>query len=166
MEPRHPRRLEKNRNNFHSLLRPASSPRQVTSSQGKPVIAIPAERGLDAELSLINQHRADAGLGWLITRLEAMRGSLRAAYCDIDRPGYHRRGPARADPVDPTLGVHEMVRVTPENRPLTATAPLALSGELPRALHQIVFETADGVDGGVRPVMSGASWCGPRRRRE
>jgi len=86
-----------------------------------------------------------------------MRGSLLAAYRYIDRPEYHRRDPARADPVDPTVGVHEMVPVTIENHPLTATAPLALRGELPRALQQTVFEIADGVAGGLHPVMTGAS---------
>ena len=42
-------------------------------------------------------------------------------------------------------GTHDMVRVSIENHPLTATASLVWSGDLPRPLQQILFETADGV---------------------
>src|SRR6266699_552659 len=42
-------------------------------------------------------------------------------------------------------GTHDMVLVSLENRPLTATASLVWSGDLPRPLQQILFETADGV---------------------
>ena len=38
-----------------------------------------------------------------------------------------------------------MVRVSIENHPLTATASLVWSGDLPRPLQQILFETADSV---------------------
>jgi DNA-binding transcriptional LysR family regulator len=40
---------------------------------------------------------------------------------------------------------HEMVRVSLEHRPLTATAALVWSGDLPRILQQILFDTADGI---------------------
>ncbi len=37
-----------------------------------------------------------------------------------------------------------MVRVELEHHPLTATAAVVWSGDLPRSLQQILFETADG----------------------
>ena len=44
-----------------------------------------------------------------------------------------------------STGIHDMVRASIENHPLTATASLVWSGDLPRPLQQILFETADGV---------------------
>jgi hypothetical protein len=38
-----------------------------------------------------------------------------------------------------------MVRVILEHRPLTATAALVWSGDLPRPLQQILFDTAEGI---------------------
>jgi hypothetical protein len=38
-----------------------------------------------------------------------------------------------------------MVRVSLEDHALTATAALVWSGDLPRPLQQILFDTADGV---------------------
>jgi hypothetical protein len=38
-----------------------------------------------------------------------------------------------------------MARVSLEGQPLTATATLVWSGDLPRPLQQILFDTADGV---------------------
>ena len=38
---------------------------------------------------------------------------------------------------------HEMVRVNLQHRPLTATAALVWSGDLPRTLQQILFDTAE-----------------------
>ena len=40
---------------------------------------------------------------------------------------------------------HDMVRVGLEDHPLTATAALVWSGDLPRPLQQILFDTADGI---------------------
>src|SRR5689334_11363171 len=40
---------------------------------------------------------------------------------------------------------HDMVRVELEDRPLTATAALVWSGDLPRPLQQILFDAADGI---------------------
>jgi hypothetical protein len=40
---------------------------------------------------------------------------------------------------------HEMVRVGLEHRPLTATAALVSSGDLPRPLQQILFDTAESI---------------------
>jgi DNA-binding transcriptional LysR family regulator len=40
---------------------------------------------------------------------------------------------------------HEMVRVNLEHRPLTATAALVWSGDLPRTLQQILFDTAESI---------------------
>ena len=46
----------------------------------------------------------------------------------------------------PRSGVsHGMVRLSVANHPLTATASLVWSGDLPRPLQQILFDTADGV---------------------
>jgi hypothetical protein len=38
-----------------------------------------------------------------------------------------------------------MVRVILEHRPLTATAALVWSGDLPRSLQQILFDTAESI---------------------
>ncbi len=43
---------------------------------------------------------------------------------------------------------YDMVRVGLERRPLTATAALAWSGDLPRHLQQVLFDTADGIPPG------------------
>ncbi len=40
---------------------------------------------------------------------------------------------------------HEMVRVGLEHHPLAATAALVWNGDLPRALQQILFDTAEGM---------------------
>jgi hypothetical protein len=40
---------------------------------------------------------------------------------------------------------YEMVRVILEHRPLTATSALVWSGDLPRPLQQILFDTAEGI---------------------
>jgi DNA-binding transcriptional LysR family regulator len=42
----------------------------------------------------------------------------------------------------PPAGLYDMVRVSIEGRPLTATAALAWNGDLPRELQQILFDTA------------------------
>src|ERR1700745_1783572 len=42
-------------------------------------------------------------------------------------------------------GTGDMARVSIAGRPLTATAALVWNGDLPRALQQILFDTADGV---------------------
>jgi DNA-binding transcriptional LysR family regulator len=185
------------------------------------------ETPLDAEFSLIRQHRADAGLGWLTTSPDALAApldgiSLREFEPDVWIPSSHpaaRRGsisldqivsmdvihgPRRAEEgtydawtrvlqaVDPRFeftdppfrhslsmalafaatgdqptavltgpsviagtrprliwlprpaSIHDMVPVTIDNHPLTAAAALIWSGDLPRPLQQILFETADG----------------------
>jgi hypothetical protein len=40
---------------------------------------------------------------------------------------------------------HDMVRVGLEGHPLTATAALVWSGDLPRPLQQILFDAADSI---------------------
>jgi hypothetical protein len=40
---------------------------------------------------------------------------------------------------------HEMVRVNLAHRPLTATAALVWSGDLPRTLQRILFDTAESI---------------------
>jgi DNA-binding transcriptional LysR family regulator len=69
-----------------------------------------------------------------------------------DRPTAVLTGPSatastRAGPIQLPryVGTHDMVRVSLEDHPLTATASLVWSGDLPRPLQQILFETADGV---------------------
>jgi hypothetical protein len=42
-------------------------------------------------------------------------------------------------------GCHDMVRVSLAGHPLTATAALVWSADLPRALQQVLFDAADGV---------------------
>jgi DNA-binding transcriptional LysR family regulator len=59
----------------------------------------------------------------------------------------------------PCIG--EMVRVSLKDRPLTATATLVWSADLPRPLQQILFDTADGVtaegpQGSAAPVPMSA----------
>jgi DNA-binding transcriptional LysR family regulator len=186
------------------------------------------ETPLDAEFSLIQQHRADAGLGWLTAGPEALPSPLDVMGLaefepDVWIPSAHvaaRRGtislaemahmdviygPRRADPgvydawtqvlravdsrfdfSDPPLRhslqmnlafaatadlptavltgpnvvagsrprlirlprsavTHEMVRVVLEHRPLAATAALVWSGDLPRTLQQILFDTAESI---------------------
>ena len=186
------------------------------------------ETSLDAEFSLIRQHRADAGLGWLTTSPDALaapldvlslgefepllwipsshaaahRGSISLAqiartavvhgprraeagtydawmrvlravdprfeFTDSpfrqslpmalafaatgDRPTAVLTGPSVIAGTQPGLvrlprpaGIHDMVRVTIDNHPLTATAALVWSGDLPCPLRQILFQTADGI---------------------
>jgi len=40
---------------------------------------------------------------------------------------------------------YEMVRVSLEHRPLAATAALVWSGDLPRTLQQVLFDTAESI---------------------
>jgi DNA-binding transcriptional LysR family regulator len=186
------------------------------------------ETPLDAGFSLIQEHGADAGLGWLTAGPEALPApldvmSLATFEPDVWVPSSHvaaRRGtislaelarmdvihgPRRAEPgtydawtqvlrtVDPrfefsdpplrhslqmnlafaatadrptavltgpsvivasrprlirlpgSAATHEMVRVIFEDRPLAATAALVWSGDLPRALQQILFDTAESI---------------------
>src|SRR5271169_1273366 len=203
----------------------ASALRSVAAAADVDVVWM--ETPLDAEFSSIRQHRADAGLGWLTTKPEALAApldvmSLGEFEPDVWIPSSHaaaRRGsisldemvsmdvihgPRRAeagtydawtavlratDPrfefTDPpfrhslpmvlafaatgdrptavltgptaiagtrpglirlprSAGPHDMVRVSLEGHPLNATASLVWSGDLPRPLQQILFETADG----------------------
>jgi DNA-binding transcriptional LysR family regulator len=186
------------------------------------------ETPLDAEFSLIRQHRADAGLGWLTAGPEALPSPLEVMGLaefepDVWVPSSHvaaRRGtislvekaevdviygPRRAEPgiydawtqvlrtvdssfefSDPPLRrslqmslafaatadrptavltgpsvvagsrptlirlprsavTYEMARVIIEHRPLAATAALVWSGDLPRTLQQILFDTAESI---------------------
>jgi len=67
-----------------------------------------------------------------------------------DRPTAVLTGPAtaagsRATPIRPSrlADTSGMVRVSLQRHPLTASAALVWSGDLPRPLQQILFETAD-----------------------
>jgi hypothetical protein len=53
-----------------------------------------------------------------------------------------------------TAGGDDMVRVTINHHPLTATAALVWNGDLPRPLQQVLFETADGV---TSPTPAGSA---------
>jgi DNA-binding transcriptional LysR family regulator len=55
------------------------------------------------------------------------------------RPAGDQAGDARQRPAD----TYDMVRVRLDQRPLTATAALAWSGDLSRHLQQVLFDTAD-----------------------
>jgi DNA-binding transcriptional LysR family regulator len=57
------------------------------------------------------------------------------------RPG-DRPGPAEPDPAADPAG---LVRARIDGSPLTAAAALVWSGDLPRMLQQVLFDTADGV---------------------
>jgi DNA-binding transcriptional LysR family regulator len=200
------------------------------------------EATLDAEFSLIQQRRADAGLGWLTTSPEALPApldvmSLGEFEADAWIPSAHaavRRGtisldelvsmdvihgPRRAEPgiydawtrvlrtVDPRfeftdpplrhslqmnlafavaadrptavltgpsviagsrpglirlprpMVTHDMARVGLEDHPLTATAALVWSGDLPRPLQQVLFDAADSI---IPPDSAGpARYAGP-----
>jgi DNA-binding transcriptional LysR family regulator len=204
----------------------ASALRLAAAAAGVDVIWM--DTPLDAEFSLIREHRADAGLGWLtgspyalaapldgmslgefepdvwvpsahpaarrgsirldqVVGMEVIHGPRRAqavtydawtrvlraadprfAFTDPpfrhslsmalafaatgDRPTAVLTGPSAIAGTRPTLirlrpsaGIGEMVRVTIDDHPLTATAVLVWSCDLPRPLQQILFETADGV---------------------
>jgi hypothetical protein len=48
-----------------------------------------------------------------------------------------------------------MVRVILQHHPLTASAALVWSGDLPRPLQQILFDTADRLTGPAHPQPAG-----------
>ena len=78
-----------------------------------------------------------------------------------DRPTAVLTGPSviagtRLTPIRQPAANHDMVPVTIDNHPLTATAALVWSGDLPRPLQQILFETADGVTSS--PRLDAPSW--------
>ena len=54
-------------------------------------------------------------------------------------------------------GAGDMVRVSIDRHPLTATAALVWNGDLPRPLQQILFDTADGL---TRPAPASLSRAG------
>ena len=54
-------------------------------------------------------------------------------------------------------GTADMVRVSIDGHPLTATAALVWNGDLPRPLQQILFDTADGL---TRPAPASLSRAG------
>jgi hypothetical protein len=59
---------------------------------------------------------------------------------------HHRLGdwPGPTEP-DPAADPADLVRARIDGSPLTAAAALVWSGDLPRFLQQILFDTADGV---------------------
>jgi DNA-binding transcriptional LysR family regulator len=57
----------------------------------------------------------------------------------------------------PPAGIGDMVRVSIDGQPLTATAALVWNGDLPRPLQQILFDTADGL---TRPAPASLSRAG------
>jgi hypothetical protein len=186
------------------------------------------EAPLDAGFSLIQEHRADAGLGWLtagpetlpapldamslgefepdvwipsshaaarrglislgeLTRMDVMHGPRRVESATYDvwtqvlrtidprfeftdpplrhslpvdlgfaatahRPTAVLTGPSVITGSRPGLirlprqmVTHDMVRAGLEDHPLTATAALVWSGDLPRPLQQVLFDAADSI---------------------
>lgn len=65
-------------------------------------------------------------------------GRLSGGGQQVWRPITRNASPAEAGPGD-------MVRVSIDGHPLTATAALVWNGDLPRLLQQILFDTADGL---------------------
>ena len=211
-----------------------------SAAAGADVDVVWLETPLDAEFSLLRQHRADAGLGWLTASPDALPAPLDAMSLgqfepDLWIPRAHpaaRRGtvslgemasmdvihgPRRAEPgtydawtsivravdprfaftdpplrhyllivlafaatadratavlTDPTAvvttpppvirlpeptGTCDMVRVSIDGHPLTATAGLVWNDDLPRPLQQILFDTADGL---TRPAAASLSRAG------
>ena len=69
-----------------------------------------------------------------------------------DRPTAVLTGPLRAvgdqrvDARQPAADTYDMIRVRLDGHPLTATAAVAWSGDLPRHLQQVLFDTADTAD--------------------
>jgi DNA-binding transcriptional LysR family regulator len=185
------------------------------------------ETPLDAEFSLIQQHRADAGLGWLAAVGETLPASLEAMNIGEFEPGAwiasahpaalggtisldelarmdviygpravsagtydswlaimrasqprfdftdppfrrslpmtlalaamaprptavltsprHVIGTSKPDQSDQAASSYDMTAVRLKERPLTATAGLVWSSDLPRQLRQILFDAADGI---------------------
>jgi LysR family transcriptional regulator, benzoate and cis,cis-muconate-responsive activator of ben and cat genes len=102
------------------------------------------ETGLNAEFSLVRHCRADAGLGWLTAdeTLSAPLEVMSLGEFEPDDPVGDRSAPAQPDPVAGPAG---MVRARVDRSPLTATASLVWSGDLPRELQQVLFDTADSI---------------------
>ena len=59
--------------------------------------------------------------------------------------------------LQPVQGTYDMVRVGLERRPLTATAVLAWSADLPRHLQQVLFDTANTISAPPHPPTAAAS---------
>jgi len=103
------------------------------------------EAPLDGEFSLIRQRRADAGVGWLTDPaaalpepLEVMSlGDFEPAVIAGTHPGLIRLPRAMIS--------QDMVLACLEHHPLTATAAVVWSGDLPRPLQQVLFDAADGI---------------------
>ncbi len=80
------------------------------------------------------------------------------------RPAAVLTGPVAIADVPPGVirlprpaGTGDMVRVSIDGQPLTATAALVWNGDLPRPLQQILFDTADGL---TRPAPASPSRAG------
>jgi DNA-binding transcriptional LysR family regulator len=209
------------------LLAVETASELLAASAAAAVDVVWVETSLDAEFSLIRQHRADAGLGWMMSGCDGLPPSLDAMSLGefepevwissshesalhgtistgelLHMPVIH--GPRRADPAiydawltvlraedayfefadppfrslpmtlafaatgtrpaavltGPRHGVgteprpgqfdcpaetYGMVPVRVQQHPLVATAGLVWSGDLPRPLQQVLFDTADSV---------------------
>jgi len=84
-----------------------------------------------------------------------------------DRPAAVLTGPAATGGTPPGVirlpgpaEFSEMVRVSIAGHPLTATAALVWSGDLPRPLQQILFDAADGVNPSTSPAPASVSGTG------
>ncbi len=63
----------------------------------------------------------------------------------LTRPLHVAAGPNTPSMAQEVADSYQMVRVQVERRPLTAMAALAWSGDLPRHLQQVLFDTADAI---------------------
>jgi len=86
------------------------------------------------------------------------------AYAAAGPPAAVLTGPAAIAGTPPGVirlprpaGTGDMVRVSIDGQPLTATAALVWNGDLPRPLQQILFDTADGL---TRPAPASLSHAG------
>ena len=69
----------------------------------------------------------------------------------------HAAGDQAVSSRRPTQRTCDMVRVGLERRPLTATAAVAWSADLPRHLQQLLFDTADTINDPPHPPAAAAS---------
>jgi DNA-binding transcriptional LysR family regulator len=77
----------------------------------------------------------------------------------------HAAGEETADSPPQPEGPFDMVRVRVDQSPLTATAAVIWSGDLPRGLQQVLFDTADAASGTFAPPATPGLALVPRLPR-
>jgi hypothetical protein len=74
-----------------------------------------------------------------------LRGGYQPAHRGPDRPAHSVGDPTAAAEPDPPADPAGPIRARIDGSPLTAAAVLAWSGDLPRLLQQVLFDTADSI---------------------